>query len=186
MITLIGMLGFTTTPTQVEVKKVDTTQSTIIWKGYKVLGSHAGTIKIKEGGLDFDKGVLTGGKFTIDMTSIDVTDLEAGQGKEKLAGHLNSPDFFSTQEFPTATFVITKVTSRGKADDYKVKGDLTIKGITKNISFNAIANEAKATADFQIDRTDFNVQYGSGTFFEKLGDNTIYDEFDLSLNLVLK
>ena len=185
MIALIGMLGFTTTPTHSTTKKVDTKQSTITWKGYKVLGAHEGTIKIKDGGLEFEEGVLTGGKFTIDMATISTTDLE-GEMKGKLDGHLNSPDFFATQEFPTASFVITKVVSRGKASDYKIKGDLTIKGITKNISFNAIVDEATATAKIQIDRTDFNVQYGSGSFFKKLGDNTIYDEFDLELNLVLR
>lgn len=184
MITLIGFLGFTTTPTHEVTKKVNTTKSTITWKGYKVTGSHEGTMSIKEGGLTFDHGVLKSADFVIDMTSIDVTDLE-GEAKGKLAGHLNSPDFFATQEFPTATFKTTKVISRGKPGDYKIKGDLTIKGMTKNISFNAQVNEATATAAIQIDRTDFNVQYGSGSFFENLGDKTIYDEFDLNLNFIL-
>ena len=163
---------------------VNTSQSQIVWKGYKVTGEHTGNIAVKDGKLSFDEGKLVGGSFDIDMTTITCTDLE-GEWGQKLVGHLKSDDFFGVEKYPTAKFIITKVSSRGTPDDYKVTGDLTIKGITKEIRFLANATENGATAEIKLDRTDFNVRYGSGSFFDNLGDKTIYDEFDLTVNLVL-
>ena len=174
-----------------DVKKhsVSAEKSEVTWKAYKVTGEHEGYLKISEASLDYADGNLVGGAFSIDATTITVTDLSGGM-KEKLEGHLKSPDFFNVSEFPVAKFQITKVVSRGTAGDYKVIGELTLKGITKELKFNAHVEEkdgkpVSATADFQIDRTDFNVKYGSGSFFDNLGDKTIYDEFDLSISLVL-
>lgn len=187
---LIGLfaLSFTNPVNEITKLNVDTAKSQVNWKGYKVLGSHEGTIVIKDGNLDFDGDQLTGGSFTIDMTTINCTDLE-GEYKGKLEGHLKSDDFFGVSNFPTANFTITKVASRGKAGEYKVVGNLTIKGITKEIKFNAVISEKDgqtiATAPIKIDRSEFNVKYGSGSFFDNLGDNTIYDEFDLNVNLVV-
>lgn len=168
---------------------VDTEASEITWKAYKVTGSHEGTLAIKDGQLDFKDGQLTGGSFEIDMNSIKVTDLD-GQGAAKLEGHLKSPDFFGVENHPSAAFTITKVVSRGTPGDYRVTGDITIKETTKEIRFNAEVVEKEgnyiATADVKLDRTDFNVRYGSGSFFENLGDKTIYDEFDLNIKLVTK
>ena len=121
------------------------------------------------------------------MTSITCTDLPEKAGG-KLVGHLKSDDFFGVATYPTAKFEITKVVSRGKAGDYKVTGNLTIKESTKEIQFNTTDDNSTgvpvATADITIDRSDFNVKYGSGSFFDDLGDKTIYDEFDLGLKLV--
>ena len=184
LIASLSSLAFTGIP---DSKKVDTTKSQLSWKAYKVTGAHEGTIGIQSGELNFDDGQLKGGNFTIDMTSINVTDLE-GEWKGKLEGHLKSDDFFGVATYPTATFVITNVASRGKAGDYRITGNLTIKGKTKSIKFNANILEqdggAKATADIKLDRTDFDVRYGSGSFFDNLGDKTIYDEFDLSIVLI--
>jgi len=125
--------------------------------------------------------------FEIDMTSIASTDLQ-GEYADKLVGHLKSDDFFGVATYPTAKFAITKVVSRGKVGDYKVTGNLTIKETTKEIRFNVNVDNSTsvpvATADITIDRSDFNVKYGSGSFFDNLGDKTIYDEFDLGLKLV--
>ncbi|MEN0005786.1 MAG: YceI family protein [Bacteroidota bacterium] len=177
-------LAFTTA---VETVKVDTTKSTVAWKAYKVTGEHSGTVNIKNGELMMEGGALVGGSFEMDMGTILVTDLK-GKMKERLEGHLNSPDFFSVEEFPSASFKITKVAPRGTPGDYKVVGDLTIKGITKEVKFNTSVKEEEgamvATAAIQVDRSDFNVRYGSGSFFENLGDKTIYDEFDLTVTLV--
>lgn len=166
---------------------VDTEASQIIWKGYKVTGSHEGTIQVEKGTLDFTDGVLTGGSFAIDMSSLKTTDLSGG-GAAKLEGHLKSDDFFGVEKFPTATFTITKVVSRGTPGDYRVTGDLTIKESTKTIRFNTKVTEEMskyvAKADLTIDRTDFNVRYGSGSFIDNLGDKTIYDEFELGITLV--
>ncbi len=187
---IIALLTFAFTPNNVGDLSVDTENSIITWKGYKVTGSHVGTLKVKNGKLDFTDDALVGGSFDIDMKSLQVTDLKAGRGKEKLEGHLNSSDFFDVENHSTANFKITKVTSRGMAGDYKIKGELTIKGVSKEIKFNAKVGEENgkkiATADITIDRTDYNVQYGSGNFFKNLGDKTIYDEFDLSIKLMMK
>lgn len=166
------------------VKSLNTSESVITWKGKKVTGSHTGTLSISEGGLEFDEaGMLTGGNFTIDMSSIENTDLSEKSAK-KLIGHLKSDDFFGVNNHPTAQFEITKVVSRGTQGSYKIIGDLTIKGITKEIKFNADVTDNSGTAAITIDRTDFNVRYGSGSFFDNLGDKTIYDEFELVVNLV--
>lgn len=181
----VGLFSFTTPETP--LAKVDTSKSVIVWKGHKVTGSHEGTLQLKDGAFDYENGVLTGGSFTIDMTSINCTDLE-GDSKGSLEGHLKSGDFFGVEKFPTATFKITKVSPKGTPGDYKVIGDLTIKGITKEIKFYTNVKDSDAantaTADIKIDRTDFGVRYGSGSFFDSLGDKTIYDEFDLNVTIV--
>ncbi|MGB1243393.1 MAG: YceI family protein [Chitinophagales bacterium] len=168
---------------------VDTEASEVTWKGYKVLGSHEGTIEVKNGSLDFEEGVLKGGRFEIDMTSMICTDLQ-GEIAGKLVGHLASDDFFGIEKYPTATFVITNVISRGKEGDYKVIGDLTIKESTNSIKLQAQVSADEnggmtVATETTIDRSDFNVKYGSGSFFDGLGDKTIYDEFDLNINLVV-
>ncbi|MEM9917599.1 MAG: YceI family protein [Bacteroidota bacterium] len=181
---VIAFVGMSFTTDLTPPKKIDLTKSIVTWKGYKVTGSHEGTIQIKEANLDYDNGMLKGGQFTIDMTSIKCTDLEGDYGN-KLVGHLKSDDFFGVNQFPDAVFKITKVASRGKAGEYKITGDITIKGTTKEIKFNAMTDASGALmADVTIDRTDYNVRYGSGSFFDNLGDKTIYDEFELKVKLV--
>jgi len=168
-------------------KEVNTSTSQIIWKARKVTGSHEGTVKLKSGNLEFNNGVLTGGRFEIEMTSIAVTDL-SGDMKGKLEGHLNSDDFFGVEKFPVATMVITSVASRGTAGEYKVTANATIKGKTKEIRFLAKVDEANgtATAEIELDRTDYDIRYGSGSFFDNLGDKTIYDDFSLTVTLATK
>ncbi len=185
LLTMFAFIGFAfTTLTTINV---DTTASQVTWKGYKVTGEHTGTIGVKNGNFVYDGAILTGGAFEIDMASITCTDLPEKAGG-KLVGHLKSDDFFGVATHPTAKFEITKVVSRGKAGDYKVTGNLTIKEMTKEIRFNTTVDNSTgvpvATADITIDRSDFNVKYGSGSFFDNLGDKTIYDEFDLGLKLV--
>ncbi len=167
--------------------KVDTNSSQIAWVGKKVTGQHNGTVNIKEGALEMEDGQVTGGSFVIDMTTIDVLDLE-GEYKGKLMGHLRSDDFFSVEKFPTAKFVITSI-DKSEATDatHFVAGDLTIKGITNKITFPAnvtVKNgKANAKASFPLDRTKWQVKYGSGSFFDGLGDKMIYDDFELTVNL---
>ena len=169
--------------------KVDTNASTIVWTGYKVTGQHTGTVKVQNGNLLLDNGVLTGGSFDIDMTSIKDTDLE-GEWADKLVGHLKSDDFFGTAKYGTSKFVITRAIPQDSKGNYKIIGNLTIKETTKEIKFPATVSEnagtVSASGKMTIDRSDFNVKYGSGSFFDGLGDKTIYDEFDLQVNLVAK
>jgi polyisoprenoid-binding protein YceI len=162
-------------------KTVDTAKSKVVWKGYKVTGSHTGTINIQSGSLEFKEDKLVGGNFVIDMTSITCTDLE-GEYKGKLEGHLKSDDFFAVQSYKTANLVFTKVKSTGK-NSYMVTGDMTIKGNTNPVTFEMSIYGNKATANLKIDRSKFDVQYGSTSFFEGLKDKAIYDEFDLVSDL---
>ncbi|PKP44123.1 MAG: YceI family protein [Bacteroidetes bacterium HGW-Bacteroidetes-12] len=153
--------------------------SSLEWIGKKVSGQHAGTITIKEGSVKVEKGLVTGGEIVIDMTSILVTDLE-GEYKGKLEGHLNSPDFFDTKNHEIAILKINS-TKKTKGSIFNVKADLTIKGITKAIEFPATieVKEGKlaAYAEVNIDRTQYDIKYGSGKFFEGLGDKMIDDLF---------
>ena len=108
-------------------KEVKLESSKVVWKGYKVTGSHEGTIDLKSGHLDFNESKLSGGEFVINMASLSSTDLKVGEGKGKLEGHLKSEDFFGVEKFPTATLIFKEVKSTGK-NSYEVTGDITIKG----------------------------------------------------------
>jgi polyisoprenoid-binding protein YceI len=192
-LSLIAVLAFVglsfTGPEKPEVASysVDTAESVINWRGYKVTGQHHGTVRIKSGELQYEGDQLTSGAFAIDMTTITVEDLE-GEWKKKLEGHLKSDDFFGVEKYPAAIFEITEVISRGKPGDYRITGNLTIKESTNPIKFNALVTEEggkrTATAEVTIDRSEYEVRYGSGSFFDNLGDKTIYDEFDLQIELV--
>ncbi len=178
---VVGSTAFATTPVEIVKKEVKTAESTVTWKGYKVTGSHYGTINLKEGALMFDGDQLTGGEFVVDMTTLISTDL-AGESKGKLEGHLKSDDFFGVESNPTSKLVFTSVKATGK-NSYKVTGDLTIKGKTNPVTFDVSVYGNKATATMKVDRSKYDVKYGSGSFFDNLGDKTIYDEFDLVVDL---
>ncbi len=164
--------------------------STIEWYAEKVTGKHNGVVSLGEGMIEVTNGKLSGGKFNVDMTSIVVTDLE-GEYQKKLEGHLKSPDFFGVEEFPTATFVITNVKPMDEGQfNTRIKGDLTIKGTTQSVDFPAKVEikEGKFAAygEMKIDRSKFNVRYGSKSFFDDLGDKAIYDEFLMKVSLGAK
>ena len=108
--------------------------------------------------------------------------MKEGEYKGKLEGHLKSDDFFGVETHPTAKLVFTDVKASGK-NSYEVTGDLTIKGITKPVTFDVSVYGSKATATMKVDRSLYDVKYGSGAFFDNLGDKTIYDEFDLVVDL---
>lgn len=169
------------TTIDVSKKEVKIEKSKIVWTGYKITGSHAGTIGLKSGTLIFTNEKLTGGEFTIDMTSLICTDLE-GEYKGKMEGHLKSDDFFGVNNYPAAKLVFKKVETAG-TDSYKITGDLTIKGITHDVIFNASVNGKKAAASLKVDRTKYNVKYGSASFFDGLGDKAINNEFDLVVEM---
>ena len=175
--------------------KIDPAQSNMTWNGKKVTGEHNGTIKIADGELLTDKNKVVGGNVLIDMNSIvnlDITDKEYNQ---KLVGHLKSDDFFSAEKHPNATFKITKITpvksTKAGAPNATVNGLLTIKGITQPVSFPAAVNvqgntiTAKSDA-VTLDRTKWDIRYGSKSFFENIGDKAINDDFTVQFNLVAK
>ncbi|WP_372755320.1 YceI family protein [Mariniflexile sp.] len=181
IVALVAFTSFAFTTKAGEKKDIKIDKSKVVWKGYKVTGSHEGTIAIKSGSLTFEDNKLVGGEFVIDMTTISSTDLQ-GDSKGKLDGHLKSDDFFGVANHPTSTLVFKKVTPSGK-NSYSVTGDLTIKGKTHPITFVMSIYGNKATASLKVDRTKYDVRYGSTSFFDGLKDKAIYDEFDLVSDL---
>lgn len=170
--------------------QVDPAASKVEWTGSKPTGSHHGTVKISDGKLILADGKLTGGKFTIDMTSIMDEDLSSEEDNAKLVGHLKSPDFFDVAKFPEAVFVITSAepTSGSPEANYNITGNLTLKDITKSVIFPANVsvegdNIRAVTPEFIIDRTDWDVRFGSKKFFDNLKDKFINDEIGLRIEL---
>jgi polyisoprenoid-binding protein YceI len=166
--------------------KLDTDKSEIQWVGKQVTGQHNGIVKLKDGSVTLKDGKITGGDFSIDMTSITVQDIEAEAPRQKLTNHLKSDDFFSVEKFPESKFVITSV--KDKTDnEVEITGNLTIKGITHPVTIPAALEKSeaglKAQGSVTLDRTLWDVRYGSGKFFKGLGDKLIYDDFELKLNL---
>ena len=140
------------------------------------------TIGLQSGALVFDGKVLKGGTFTVDMTTINTTDLKPGQGKESLDGHLKAEDFFGVEKHKTANLVFKTISGKGNGL-YTVTADLTIKGITKPITFDITVKGKTATTILKVDRTKYDIKYNSGNFFQNLGDKTINDEFELTVAL---
>ncbi|RKS25522.1 polyisoprenoid-binding protein YceI [Flavobacterium endophyticum] len=176
---------------------IDKENSKIEWTGSKPTGKHTGTINLAEGTVSVKDNALDTGKFTIDMNTITVTDLKAGDGKEDLEGHLKGTGgteadfdhFFNVKKYPQANFEITKaVTENGKTS---VEGNLTMKGITKNVKFPATVtvngNTVTVVSDlFTINRTLWNVNYGSKSVFDNLGDKFINDDIELKVSVTAK
>jgi len=170
---------------------VDATSSVIEWKGEKPLGTHTGTIKLANGTFKANDSIVESGTFVIDMTSINVTDL-TGEDKMKLENHLmgtvkgQKGDFFNANEFPEAIFEVTGISTKdGKT---MLQGNLTMKGVTKNVEFPVAismnGDTLELTSDtFVIDRTKWGVNYGSKSVFDSLGDKFINDEMELTINL---
>lgn len=178
----IIMVAFATFSTMNAQKKdIKKEDSQVQWKGYKVTGSHEGSIAIQSGNLMFDGETLKGGSFVMDMTTIGSTDL-SGEYKGKLDGHLKSDDFFGVEKYPTSQLVFTNVKATGK-NAYEVTGDLTIKNTTHPVTFTMSVYGSKATANLKVDRSKYDVRYGSTSFFDNLKDNVIYDEFDIIADL---
>jgi len=162
---------------------VEIDSSTVTWKGFKPTESHNGTIKVSEGYLAFDNDKLSGGNFIIDMKTINNVDIESEEWNTKLVNHLKSADFFDVDNNPFSVFAITGVDIKdGKT---VVKGNLTIKGIKKNIEFPASVvlngEETSFVSEaFTIDRTEWDVKYNSGKFFDNLKDKMIEDNIEIS------
>ena len=151
---------------------IDTAASTITWVGTKPSGKHVGTIRLSAGTMEVKKDAIKSGNFTIDMNTIANVDMKGSKGAGGLEKHLKSADFFDVEKFPTAGFEFTsfaridpnaKVIMEGAT--HTISGNLTMKGITKNISFPAIVSFQgkilKAQADFNIDRTQWGIDYGT-------------------------
>lgn len=180
-IALALVVVLSTLSVSAQTKNINTTKSTIEWLAKKVTGQHNGTVNFKDGALIFKGKKLNGGAFTVDMPTLTSTDL-TGEYLGKLNGHLKSEDFFSTEKFPTAKLVFKKIGTKSPKV-YTVTADLTIKGITNPVTFDLTVNGNTATTTFNVDRTKYDIKYNSKSFFERIGDKAIYDEFELKVNL---
>lgn len=165
---------------------VDAINSSVTWRGEKVTGKkHQGNVNLKSGTFTYAAGNLTSGEVVIDMNTIKVTGEDAGSA-EKLAGHLKSDDFFGSAKFPEAKFVVVSSTPT-EANKFSVKGNLTIKGITKEVTtvmtIAPSGNDQRINGAFIFDRSQFDVRYGSDTFFDNLGDDLIKNEVILTFDL---
>ncbi len=167
------------------IKTVKVAKSEVRWWGHKVVRSdattHSGFVKMKNGKFIFKNLDLVGGEFTVDMRTLEATDL-TGEDQKKLTDDLKSSNFFEVKKFPVAKFVIKRIL-QVKNDDYnyEVIGDITIKGIRKTISFpahirtNGLVAELES-AKFSLNRQDFKVFYKSS-----IKDYLIKDEIDLKI-----
>lgn len=176
-------VAFSAANLSAQTKQINVNKSKIDWIGKKVTGQHSGTVSFKDGSLVFKGNKLTGGTFTVDMNSINVTDLKAGEGKEKLEGHLKNDDFFGTDKYPTAKLVFKTIAAAKDKNTYTVTADLTIRNKTNPVTFVLAVNGNTATTAFKVDRAKYDIKFNSGSFFENLGDKTIYDDFDLNVSL---
>jgi polyisoprenoid-binding protein YceI len=163
--------------------QLDTDKSKMAWTAAKITAAHNGTVKIKSGNVFASKdGTITGGKFTIDLTTITVKDL-TGEMKEKLEGHLKTTDFFEVEKFPEGVFEITSVKPNEK--DTTITGNLTLRDITKSVEFPATivvenGKPVSAKANVKINRQNWGIVYKGKP------DDLIKDTIELDLDLVTK
>ena len=183
MLSLLILATTLTAWSQSKVIKVNAEESSIHWLAKKVTGQHEGNINIVSGNLEMEENAISGGNFEVDMTSLMVTDL-TGEYKDKLEGHLKSDDFFGVAKFPKANLVITGSTQK-MANHYEVTANLTIKEITHPITFEMHVENEEAMTKLVIDRSKYDIRYGSNSFFDNLGDKAIYDEFEIDVTLKL-
>jgi len=179
-----------TTETQAtrDMYAVDLGQSSVGWKGSFVSGakSHTGTIALKSGEGKFENGTITSGLFVFDMSSIKDND-----GSADLEKHLKSDDFFNAEMYPEAKFQLTSLAPATTTNTFTASGKLTIRDVTKDITFPIVIvvenqNSLKASGTISFNRADFNVKYGSSSFFKGLGDKVIADKIELTLNLITR
>lgn len=166
-------------------QSVNVEKSVLKWKGEKVTGEHYGKISLQSGNLTVSDGMIKSGSFVINMKSIICDDLEDATYNQKLVNHLKSDDFFGVETHPVAKLAITG-SSKFADNKATVKADLTIKGITHPVTFVAEKTKNGYTAIIKVDRSKYDVRYGSKSFFDDLGDKVIYDEFTLDVTLVLE
>ena len=186
----VACAALLTASIQTLAEGVDLAKSKVMWKGSKVVGSfHEGTVDLKSADLKFKDGEPVSGKVVIDMTTIKDTDLTDPSWNKKLVDHLKNEDFFDVQKHKTAELRIKKI-QKASEKFYMIMGDLVIKG--KSQPVNVKAEVAKTEGDsqtvkanFKFDRTKYGIKYGSGSFFEGLGDKMIADEVEISVELAV-
>jgi len=175
---------------------VNLNNSSIEWLGTKPTGTHNGTISLKQGAVYINDGKLLGGEFVIDMNQIKIMDIEDPEMNQNLLNHLKSADFFMVDSFPTASFKFSNITPFDSNNEtvyevkptHEIEGNLTLRGTTKKISFPAYIEITDkglkaSTPQFLINRTNWNVNYGSKSIFSNLKDNFVHDEIGITIKL---
>lgn len=170
--------------------KIDLANSSIQWQGYKPGGQHNGDLKLKSGEVYIvpADSSLVGGRFVMDMNTINCLDLDEKGGKGKLEAHLKSVDFFDVAKYPEGIFEITSVEQLPEEGCFRVTGNLTLKETTLSIAFEIRAKRdgrvfAAASDSITLDRTLWGVNYGSKNVFKNLKDNLIDEHIDIQVNL---
>lgn len=167
--------------------QIQKTSSTVNWTGKKVLGLHTGSINVASGNIELSEDKINGGEIVIDMTSIVITDIDDPKTNQDFKDHILNDDFFSVDKYPTSHLLLNNGTALGN-NQYKLTGMLTIKDIAHPIRFTAkvevFTDTLHSLGEIVIDRTLYNIRYGSGKFIDNLGDKLIYDDFVLQFKLV--
>ncbi|MDG2314939.1 MAG: YceI family protein [Flavobacteriaceae bacterium] len=181
---MLLLVTFAVSSLTAQTQSIDVETSSIKWVGTKVVsGSHDGTLNFSSGSLTYENDVLSAGEFVVDMNSMVCTDLE-GNSKKKIEKHLKSDDFFGVASHPEATLTISEISADADGN-YSAVGDFTIKGITQSIPFTLETTDDALVAEVTIDRSKHNIRYGSGSFFDNLGNKAISDDFNLTVTLKL-
>lgn len=191
LISTLSFFAFIGTDVHTDVYKVDPKLSTLEWYAEKIGGKHNGTIMFSAGVIKDNHGHVYG-NFDIDMTSIQNTDLKSPEYNAKLVNHLKSDDFFNVEKFPKASFKIISMIPINAANKeghtHTATGALTIRDKTNEISFKVKLDidgrKAVCEGSAIVDRSKFDVKYGSKSFFENIGDKMIYDEFTMKFKVV--
>ena len=187
MIVTVVISAFAFTKINSKVYTVDSGKTKATWTGTKITGKHIGNIAVSKGEINSDGKVITGGKIEFDMNAITCTDLTDKGYNEKLIGHLKGEDFFNSAKFPISVFEITSVKHKAE-ENYDVTGKLTIKGITNEVTFPAVIKISESTiitvAKITVNRTKYDIKYGSASFVEGIGDKAISDDFELDVDVV--
>ncbi|MEM9237006.1 MAG: YceI family protein [Verrucomicrobiota bacterium] len=161
---------------------LDLEQSRVGWTGRNLINKHHGSIAIRSGELEFTDGQLTGGSVVLDPKQLVCDDLD-GELHDVLIAHLQSHDFFDTGVHPEIRIEITG------SDGELVQANLTIKGITHPIEIpiaSGLTPEGLPAAQgtVAIDRTKWNVLYGSKRFFHRLAGHLVNDLIEIELRIV--
>lgn len=175
--------------------KIDPENSRLEWIGRNLNNRHFGRIDIQRGNLLITGGRLSAGSIVLDMKTISNWDLHDPAWRDMLITHLKSDDFFGVERFPVASLTLTKWEGQeGSSSEIPkgfVTGDLSIKDVTRKLRFPAIVapqpdGSIKVHAAFDIDRTLWNVDYGSCTLFERLGTHLVHDLISLEFFIVAR
>jgi len=172
--------------------KIVPEKTTIHWTGTKPTGEHHGTVNVKTGTLQLNGKEIQQAKVVMDMTSIKNKDIQKEKMRKKIIEHLKSEDFFNVSNHPEASFELTNSEKiQDKRFTHTFSGNLTIKDISKNITFKGKMGQTDNQITFQsdkflIDRTNWEINYKSKSVFENLKDQFIHDDIALQLKMVAK